>query len=959
MNELGLTSKAKFRKSATVVGDVLGKYHPHGDVAVYDSLVRMAQNFAMRYPLIWGQGNFGSIDGDPAAAMRYTECKMSRISECLLTDIDKDTVDFIDNYDATRTEPAVLPGKLPNLLINGTVGIAVGMATNIPPHNLGEVIDATCLLIDNPDATPEELMKHVKGPDFPTAGIIYNKTEIQNAYATGKGRIVMRAKADILKNKKGYFRIEITEIPYQVNKSVLITKIAELVKTKKITGIANVIDESDKDGIRITIDLKKDAFAKKILNQLFKFTQMQETFGVNMLALVDGIKPSVLTLKNILEEYLKHRQVVIKRRTEFELRKAKERLHILEGLLVALDSIDSVIETIKKSQSRDAAEKNLIAKFKLSKIQANAILEMRLSVLAKLESDKIKNEYEEIKKLISKLENILANPEQILKIIKDEILELKAKFDNVRRTKIVDQAIDNLEQEDLIPNERVIICFTNGNYVKRLPVDAYRAQLRGGKGVLGMATKEEDIVQHLLVANNHDTILYFTNKGRVFSSKAFEILQSSRQSKGQAVVNLLQIAPDETITGLIKLSDTSKMKYLLMATKNGLVKKTPITAFSKVRKSGLIAIKLRKDDELKWVKPTSGENQIIIVSKKGQSIRFWEKDCRPMGRSTTGIRGIKLRAADSVVGMDIVHTSDKNQNCDLLIVTERGTGKRTALLHYPIQRRGGIGLRTARLSAKTGDIIQMQIVDAEDSDLVLISRKGQVIRLALKNAKRIGRSTCGVRLMKLKENDHIAAMTIISREEIPESELDNDKSSHSAEASASAKASTSAKASASAKATADETVDETADEPRDKKTKKIEKEIPKETKNQGQKVRPRRLPARLDSAKRTGEAGISSGLQIKKPEKITKPAKAEKPKETQKPKFVPKKIEQDKILFSKKPIAKIEHKADLPKDDSKKSKFKTKPNDSPPQFTKRKIGEKNAGEDKNYWDANNWQKPKE
>ena len=654
MNDLNLKHTAKHRKSAKICGDVSGNYHPHGEAIVYPSMVRLAQTFAMRYPLVNGQGNFGSVDGDNPAAMRYTEAKMTKIAEEMLTDLDKDTVNYQDNYDGTRKEPQFLPAKLPNLLVNGAMGIAVGMATNIPPHNLGEVCDATIRLIDHPDSTVEDLCQFVLGPDFPTAAQIYDSDEIKNAYAQGKGRIVMRAKAEIVEGKKSAFKIIISEIPYQVNKSVLVTQIADLVKNKKIVGIADVRDESDKDGIRVVIDLKKDAYPKKILNQLYQYTQMQEAFHINMLALVDGIKPTVLNLKNILEEYLKHRQKVIFRRTQYELNQAKNRLHILEGLLIALKQIDEVIKTIKASENREEAKVRLEKKLALTEIQANAILEMKLATLAHLERTKIELEFDQLKKLITKLTEILENPQMILDIIKEELKNLKKNFPSERKTRIYRQRIESFEKEDLIPNRKVMITLTRGNYIKRMPISVCRSQHRGGKGVIGMTTKEEDLVEHLLIANNHDDILFFTSSGRVLSSKAYEISLGSRRSKGQAIVNLLQINPNDFITGIINVAKSNHAKYLLMVTEKGQIKKTPLANFQKIRKSGLNAIKLRKDDFLKWVRPTTGEDQIIIVSKNGQAIKFKESLIRPMGRSAGGMRGIRLKPKDAVVGMDVL-----------------------------------------------------------------------------------------------------------------------------------------------------------------------------------------------------------------------------------------------------------------------------------------------------------------
>jgi DNA gyrase subunit A len=783
MNELGLTSSAKYRKSAAVVGEVLAKYHPHGDVAVYDSLVRMAQDFAMRYPLVKGQGNFGSLDGDEPAAMRYTEAKMAKISSEMLSDIDKETVSWTDNYDATRLEPNVLPAKIPNLLINGAVGIAVGMATNIPPHNLVEVCDAIIYLIKNPDCTIDDLTEFVKGPDFPTGATIFDTDEIKNAYVQGKGKVVMRANAEIIENKKGFFKIIISEIPFQVNKATLVTQMADLVKNKKVSGISDIRDESDKDGIRVVIELKRDSYPKKILNQLYQYTQMQESFHMNMLALVDGIKPQVLNLKDILSEYIKHRQSVIYKRTQFELTRAKNRSHILEGLLLALANIDEVIRTIKKADSRDDASKKLQTKFKLSELQANAVLDMKLSTLAHLEREKIEKEYAELQKLIKALTLILENPKMILDIITDELEELKKNYPSPRRTKIIHKKIEQFGKEDLIPNKKVIVTLTEANYIKRLPIGTYKTQHRGGKGVMGMMTKETDLVDHLLVVNNHDNLLFFTNSGKVFNLKAYDIQMGSRRWKGQAIVNLMQIDPSDKITGVINIGNINNGKYLIMATEKGQIKKTAINAYSKIRKSGLIAIRLKNNDLLKWVTVTTGEDQIIIVTKNGQAIKFLERNVRPMGRGASGVRGIKLRPNDLVVGMGVVSQKKMIENVsedipdevranarksfasDLIIITGLGYGKKTPLKNYPIQSRGGIGLRTARVNDKTGPVIEMKIVDNEKSDIIMISQKGQVIRTAVKNVKRLGRATSGVRLMRLNKNDSVASVTLLDKAE--------------------------------------------------------------------------------------------------------------------------------------------------------------------------------------------------
>lgn len=761
MDKLGLRSGARYRKSATVVGEVLGKYHPHGDLAVYETMVGMAQPWNMRYPTVDGQGNFGSMDGDSAAAHRYTEAKLKKISEELLADIDKDTVDFVPNYDGSQKEPQVLPAKLPNLLLNGQIGIAVGMATAIPPHNLGELIDAIFELIDNPDSTVEDLMQHVKGPDFPTGGIIYNVDDIKTAYATGRGKIVIRGVAEIEEKKKGGFRIVISEIPYKVNKATLIEKIADLVKDKKIVGISDLRDESDrKKSVRIIVDIKKDAHPNKILNQLFKMTQLQWAFHANMMALVDNIQPRVLTLKNILEEFIKHRFQVVTRRTEFELAKAKARAHILEGLLIALKRIDEVIETIKKSKDKEIAKVNLIKKFKLSEIQAQAILEMRLQTLAGLERQKIQDEYDELQKLIAKLEDILAHPKKIYAIIKDELTEMKNKYGDERRTKVVKTGIGDFSDKDLIPNEEVIVTLTKGNYVKSIPVTTYRVQHRGGKGVVGMKTKEEDLVTHMIYTKNHDNILFFTNKGRVFQTFVYELPVASRIAKGQPIVNVLQLAPEEAVTAIINVPEQKENKYLMMATKKGTIKKTPLDSFLNIRKTGIIAIGLDKNDELKWVKMTDGASDIIIATKNSLAIRFNEKDVRPMGRAARGVRGIRLKSDDEVVGMDPVILGG-----ELLVVMENGYGKRTKLEQFTPHRRGGIGIKAGVVTKKTGKTVDVRVISGDKDDLVVVSKNGVIIRTPLDKISKIGRATQGVRIMRIDESDKVASVACIAEVE--------------------------------------------------------------------------------------------------------------------------------------------------------------------------------------------------
>lgn len=763
MWSIGLKPGAKFRKSATVVGEVLGKYHPHGDSAVYDSLVRMAQDFSLRYPLVKGQGNFGSMDGDGAAAMRYTESKLANISEEMLFDIEKDTVNFIPNYDGSQKEPTVLPAKLPNLLINGTTGIAVGMATSIAPHNLNEVIDGVIELIDNPDATIDDLVKHVKGPDFPTGGIIYDENEIKQMYGTGKGGIVVRAKTEIVEARGGSFNILVTEIPYQVNKATLIEKIANLVKDKKIEGIKDLRDESSKEGVRIVIELKKDSYPKKILNALFKQTDLQTTFHSNMLALVDGIQPRVLNLKMILEEYIKHRQEVVRRRTQYDLDKAKDRAHILEGLKLALAKIDEIIKTIKASKDKEIAKANLIKKFKLSDRQAVAILEMRLQQLANLERLKIEQELKEKLALIKELESILKSAKKILSIIKAEIIEIREKHGNERRTQIVAHGIKNFSAEDLVPNEDTIITITKDGYIKRLPTETFKAQGRGGKGVAGLTTKEEDVVEQFFTTTTHSDILFFTTKGRVFQLKGYDIPKGSRTAKGQAIVNFLQLAPDEKVSAALPFHEIDEYKFLTMVTIKGNIKKTPVSDFKNIRKSGLIAIKLKKDDGLEWIEPSTGKDEIILVTAKGQAIRFKESQVRSMGRSAAGVRGIKLKTGDRVVGMDIVN-SHLAKDGQLLTIMSKGYGKRSNISNYKIQGRGGSGIKTANITDKTGEIVSGNVVNSKaiDEDIIIISSKGQVIRLSLKHVNVLGRATQGVRLMKFKAaGDKVASTTFI------------------------------------------------------------------------------------------------------------------------------------------------------------------------------------------------------
>ena len=760
MNEIGLKSSSSFRKSAAVVGEVLAKYHPHGDSAVYDSMVRMAQSFSMRYTLVRGQGNFGSIDGDRAAAMRYTEAKMEKITDEMMTDIDKETVDWRDNYDGRYKEPTVLPTKLPQLLLNGTTGIAVGMATSIPPHNLGELIDGIMHLSNNPEATIEELMEFIKGPDFPTGSILYNVEDIKTAYMTGRGGMVVRGRTEIIEKKGGRFVIHITEIPYQVNKANLIGKMADLVRDKKIVGITDIRDESNKDGIRIVIELKKDSFPRKILNQLFKYTQLQSSFNMNMIALVDEIQPHLLDLKQVLEHFISHRKVVITRRTEYELKIAKARMHILEGLKIAMDHIDEVIKTIRASETKEIALEALMSKFKLTELQGKAILEMRLQTLAGLERQKIEDELAEKIALITELEGILADTGKVLKIMQEELAEIKEKYADDRKTEIVENAINNISRKDTIPNEAVIVMLSRENYIKRIPVNSFKAQKRGGKGIIGGTTKDEDEIKLIKYTHNHDELLYFTNQGRVFRLPVYEIPSASRTAKGQAVVNLLQLQKDEVVTAILKNTNGKfEDEYLIMATINGTIKKTAAKDFENVRKSGLIAIRLRDNDSLEWVKEVSKGNEIIIVSKEGKCIRFNEKDVREMGRASIGVRGIKLKSNDIVVEMDTIKDPESTE---LLVIMENGLGKMTKVVNYRFQARGGSGVKTANLSEKTGKLIGAKTIAQDtDADLIIISKSGQVIRLHTKNIPSQGRATQGVYLMRMKPSDKVASISLI------------------------------------------------------------------------------------------------------------------------------------------------------------------------------------------------------
>lgn len=771
MGEQGLRPGGKFAKSARIAGEVMGKYHPHGDSSIYDSMVRLAQDWVMRYPLVQGQGNFGSMDGDPAAASRYTEARLGRAGNELLTDLDKDTVDFRDNYDGSESEPTVLPAKLPNLLLNGQIGIAVGMATNIPPHNLNELVDAVIELIDNPEATLDDLLMHVKGPDFPTGGIVYGGAPMRQAYQTGRGSVMIRAVATIEETKKGRSQIVVTEMPYAVNKATLIEKIAELHKDKKIQ-ISDLRDESARGDVRVVIELKKDAYPKKVLNQLFKMTALQTSLHYNMLALVDGIQPRVLGLQEILEEFVKHRQQVVRRRTEYELRKAKERAHILEGYKIALDHIDEVIKLIRASKTSEIAQAGLMEKFALSEIQAQAILAMQLRRLTGLERDKIEAELNELLALISKLEAILADENEILHIIKQELVEMKEKYGDERRSQMINHELGKFSDEELIPEEEAVILLTTENYIKRTLVSEYRRQNRGGKGKRGMTTKEEDVIDQLVPASTHDYLLFFTNKGRIFRLKAYEVPAASLAAKGVAAVNLLQLQPEEKITSIIRhAKDATDEGYLFMATTMGTVKKTPLKDYANIRTNGLIAIRLDDGDELRWIKKTDGDNDVIISTSAGQAVRFKETDTRPMGRAARGVRGVRLRPNDCVVGMDIV-TSDGKEK--LLVMSVNGYGKMTKVSNFPSHKRGGVGIKAGVVTAKTGPIIAVRTLEIDSSEVLMISDKGQTIRIALKDIPTLGRTTQGVRVMRLAEGDEVSSLGLMPEQQVVSSEDDED-----------------------------------------------------------------------------------------------------------------------------------------------------------------------------------------
>jgi DNA gyrase subunit A len=760
MWDAGITNSSRFRKSANVVGEVMAKYHPHGDTAIYDTLVRMAQDFSMRYLLVQGQGNFGSIDGDSPAAMRYTEARLAKISQEMLSDIEKDTVDWMPNYDTTREEPKVLPAKLPNLLLNGTIGIAVGMATSIPPHNLNEICDAILYLAEHSDATTEDLLQFVKGPDFPTGGIIYGAKEIKEAYITGRGGILTRAKAEIVEKKSNkQFDIVITEIPYQVNKAELVKSIALFAQEKKIEGIRDLRDESDREGMRIVIELKNDVAPQKILNWLYKHTDLQKNFNMNMIALVNGIEPRLLPLRDFLDAYLLHRKEIVRRRMQFDLKKAQERAHILEGLAIALNAIDRVIATIKKSKDREEARVNLMKLFKLTDIQATAILEMKLQTLAALEHKKIDEELKEKRALIAELMIVLKSPAKILKIITDEVKELKEKYGDERRTRVVVHAVEAIADEDLIPEEDTIVTVSGGGYIKRLPPDTFKVQRRGGKGLIGSDVADEDFLSQFFSAKTHDNVLFFTDRGRVFQTKVYEIPQATRISKGKAIQNFLELPANENVNAIVNYSAKGeKKKYLMLVTKQGIMKKTPLDDFMNIRRTGIIALSLKKGDQLKWARLTDGSSEAVLATRRGQSIRFSEKQARPMGRTASGVRAIKLKKQnDEVAGFDIIK---EGADAKLLVVMENGFAKQTPLKDYKSQHRGGSGIATAKITPKTGLLVSAHVITTE-SEIFALSAKGQMIRTELKTVRETGRAAQGVRIMNLKNGDRVAATVVI------------------------------------------------------------------------------------------------------------------------------------------------------------------------------------------------------
>ncbi|MEC5425050.1 DNA gyrase subunit A [Virgibacillus sp. C22-A2] len=764
MNDLGMHSDKAYKKSARIVGEVIGKYHPHGDSAVYEAMVRMAQDFSYRNMLVDGHGNFGSVDGDSAAAMRYTEARMSKISMELLRDINKDTIDYADNYDGSEREPVVFPARFPNLLVNGASGIAVGMATNIPPHNLGETIDAVLAVSRDPEITIDELMEnHIHGPDFPTAGLILGRSGIRKAYETGKGSITVRAEVNIEEKANGKATILVTELPYQVNKARLIEKIAELVRDKRVDGITDLRDESDRNGMRIVMELRRDVNANVVLNNLYKYTALQTTFGVNMLALVDG-QPKVLTIKQCLEHYLDHQKVIIKRRTEFELRKAEARAHILEGLRIALDHLDEVIALIRNSKTADIARDGLIERFSLTEKQSQAILDMRLQRLTGLEREKIENEYNELLKLINELKAILADDEKVLEIIREELTEIKERYGDQRRTELVVGGADFFEDEDLIPEENIVITLTHQGYIKRLPSSTYRTQKRGGRGIQGMGTNEDDFVEHLVSTSTHDTILFFTNKGKVYRAKGYEIPEFSRTAKGIPIINLLQIEKGEWVNAVISVTEFSEDSYLFFTTRHGISKRTTLAQFANIRKGGLIAVGLREEDELISVRLTDGNQDMMIATRNGYLIRFPEDQIRSMGRTAAGVKGISLRKDDHVVSMEILQEDSK-----ILHVTDKGYGKQTPEKEYRITKRGGKGIFTCNLTDKTGSVVAVKAVTG-DEDLMLITVAGVLIRIPVVDISETGRNTMGVRLIRLQEDEEVATVARIDRDEEEEME---------------------------------------------------------------------------------------------------------------------------------------------------------------------------------------------
>jgi len=765
MNDLGMGSDKPYKKSARIVGEVIGKYHPHGDSAVYETMVRMAQDFSYRYMLIDGHGNFGSVDGDAAAAMRYTEARMSKVSMELLRDINKDTIDYQDNYDGSEREPMVLPARFPNLLVNGSAGIAVGMATNIPPHQLGEVIDGVLAVSQDPDITIAELMEIIPGPDFPTAGQILGRSGIRKAYETGKGSIIVRAKVEIEEQSNGKQTIIVHELPYQVNKAKLIEKIAELARDKKIDGITDLRDESDRSGMRIVIEVRRDANANVLLNNLYKQTSLQTSFGINTLALVDG-QPKVLNLKQCLQYYLDHQVVVIRRRTEFELRKAEARAHILEGLKIALDNLDAVIALIRGSQTTDIAREGLMTQFSLSEKQAQAILDMRLQRLTGLEREKIEAEYQSLLALIAELKDILADEEKVLEIIREELIEVKERFNDGRRTEIVSGGAEIIEDEDLIPRQDIVISLTHNGYIKRLPVSTYKSQRRGGRGIQGMNTNEDDFVEHLLTTSTHDTILFFTNKGKVYRTKGYEIPEYGRTAKGIPIINLLEVDKGEWVNAIIRVDEFVDDWYLFFTTKQGISKRTPLSSFENIRNSGLIALNLREEDELISVKLTDGKRDMVIGTKKGMLIRFNENDVRSMGRTATGVKGITLDSEDEVIGMEILE-----EQSDILIITKNGYGKRTPIEEYRVQTRGGKGLRTCNITDKNGDVVALKCVSQEE-DIMLITVSGVLIRVSVSDISQMGRNTQGVKVIRLGDEEFVSTVAKVQTSEDEDEILD-------------------------------------------------------------------------------------------------------------------------------------------------------------------------------------------